>query len=241
MLYASRYARRHFHAVRLLRGSLATLPPGPLLVCSNHPSWWDPLIFAVLTGTVFDGRPGWGPMERASLGRYGVLRRLGAFGIDPDTRAGAQRFLEVGRDVLDRTDGMFWVTAQGRFTDIRTRPLLLQPGSAHLARRAGPGAVLPLALEYPFWNERAPEALLAFGAPLPFDPARSVADWQALLTERLTATMDGLATAVARRDVGQFTTLVAGRTGIGGVYDIWRRLCASWRGEKITLAHGEPG
>ena len=48
--YATRYVRKHFHAVRLSRSG-ATLPASnvPLLVVLNHPSWWDPMIGIVLS------------------------------------------------------------------------------------------------------------------------------------------------------------------------------------------------
>ena len=53
MAYVRRYLRRHFHALRLLRGE----PPGPdhpdlagqpVIFYANHPSWWDPLVFLTI-------------------------------------------------------------------------------------------------------------------------------------------------------------------------------------------------
>ena len=45
-----------------------------------------------------------------------------------------------------------------------TRPVRLRPGLAHLARRVPGATIVPLALEYPFWDERTPEALCRFGS-----------------------------------------------------------------------------
>jgi hypothetical protein len=53
----------------------------------------------------------------------------------------------------------------------------------------------------------------------------------------LTLTMDELAKDVISRDASRFTTLVAGRTGIGGVYDFWRRLKAKVTGQKFSTSH----
>ena len=45
------YLKKHFHAVRLSRGTRPNVPPDlPLIVVLNHPAWWDPLIGVVLAG-----------------------------------------------------------------------------------------------------------------------------------------------------------------------------------------------
>ena len=71
---------------------------------------------------------------------------------------------------------MIWITAQGRFADVRARPLGLRPGVARLAEIAPDALFVPLALEYAFWDERGAEAFAAFGARDPGrDPARPAA------------------------------------------------------------------
>ena len=42
------------------------------------------------------------------------------------------------------------------------------------------------------------------------------------------------------RDPAKFTTLLAGKTGVGGVYDWWRRLKAWVRGRKFDASHEAP-
>lgn len=238
--YFRHYLRRHFHALRIVRGSRPAIGADePAIICATHPSWWDPLVMVLLSAALFPGRRGYGPMEQAALGRYGFFPKLGIFGIDPESQAGARRFLGISNRVLDLPGGMLWVTAQGSFTDPRTRPIALRPGVAHLARRRGPGAVIPLALEYPFWNERPPEALAHFGTPLPFDPETGPAAWNERLQAALAETADQLARAARSRDPARFETLVAGRTGVGGIYDVGRRLKAWAGGRRATLAHEE--
>ncbi len=238
--YASRYAGRHFHAVRLAKGTRPDLGgAGPVIVCTTHPSWWDPLIIVLLGHALFPDRRGFGPMEQAALGRYGFMHKIGVFGIEPEQASGARRFLSVAQGILAAPDAMLWVTAQGRFTDPRVRPIRLRPGVAHLARRDGPGVVLPLALEYPFWNERTPEALVRFGPKLPCDAGTSPAAWNAHLADALQLTADRLADDACSRDPARFETLVRGRAGIGGVYDAWRRAKAWAGGRKPALAHEE--
>ncbi len=231
---------RDFHAVRLARdGAPAPAPFGqPVVVYSNHPSWWDPAMFIVLADTLFRGRPGFGPMDEDAFARYGVFRRLGVFGIANEQPRGARRFLHVSRRVLAEPGGMMWITAEGRFTDARTRPLQLRPGIAHLARLRPDTVFVPLALEYGFWEERRPEAFLRFGAPVRIGRDASIAQGSELLAAGLHATMARLADLVRGRDPRHFATLVHGRTGTDMFYDGWRRVRAGLRGERFRTAHG---
>jgi hypothetical protein len=164
-------------------------------------------------------------MEAAALAKYRFFGRLGLFGIEPGTARGARRFLAASQEILARPATALWVTAGGTFADPRLRPVRLRPGLGHLLARMQSGVVLPLALEYPFWEERLPEALARFGEPLRIGAApRSPDAWTALLESRLEATQDALAADALARDPERFETLVGGAaTGVGGVYDLWRR------------------
>jgi 1-acyl-sn-glycerol-3-phosphate acyltransferase len=237
--YACRYVRKHFHAVRLSRSS-AALPSTTeqLLVVLNHPSWWDPLIGVVLSRE-FPNRDHFAAIDAEAVKRYSFFSRLGFVGVDTKSFHGAAAFLRTGSAILAQPERAFWVTAQGRFTDVRERPLALQSGVGHLAARLGSGLVLPVAFEYVFWTERTPEALVRFGEPLRVtDHAAATArQWTALIEAALTRTMDALSAEALARDPGAFTELLAGRTGVGGTYDLWRRLTAWMRGRKFDPAH----
>lgn len=239
--YSRRYLARHFHAVRLARaGRAPEIDPGrPLVVYLNHPAWWDPLLGLLLARRCFSRRQPYAPIEARALGRYQFFARLGFFGVEPGTAAGARRFLAASQEILARPGTALWVTPGGRFADPRERPVVLRPGLGHLARRV-PGAVfLPLAVEYPFWEERFPEALAAFGEPLPIAGSREAEEWTALLAARLEAAQDALAREALARDAGRFDTLLGGSAGVGGVYDLWRGLKARLRGERFVRSHGE--
>ena len=237
-LHMRRLARRRFHAVRLARGSRPAIDPEQsVVIYSNHPSWWDPVIFVLLQRHVFPRRAGYGPMDAQALKRYKILRHIGVFGLDPDTRRGAARFLRVSNGILRTPHTALWVTAEGGFTDPRQRPVRLRPGVAHLLHKRANVVAIPLALEFPFWNESAPEALARFGEPIMPDEARSVTMWDRLLTDRLTETMDRLAADALTRDASRFDSLLGGKAGIGGIYDVWRRMSAALRGQRAQLGH----
>lgn len=236
--YLRWYFWRRFHGVRVSRAGMARQPAGaPLIIYGNHPSWWDPALYILLATTVFPGRPGFGPMDAEALGRYGVLERMGIFGITLDTPRGAARFLDISLRVLSSPASMLWVTAEGHFTDHRARPVRLRPGIAHLARRVPGAALLPLAVEYTFWNESKPEVLIRFGDPIPTGRDRTVPEWTAHLEAELTRTMDALATESAARDPALFSPLLRGGTGVGGIYDLWRRTRAWTAGRRFNPAH----
>jgi len=240
--YAPRFVRKHFSAVRVLGPTPPGDDPRAWLVVLNHPSWWDPMALAVLMADRYRHRSGYGPIDGKGLEKYRFLEKLGFFGIDPQSPAGARRFLKLGRAALATPGQTFWVTAQGHFTDPRVRPVELRPGVGHLARKARGAVAYPLALEYPFWEEKQPEMLMAFGEPIELgDAPTPAAAWNGRLARGLEATMDRLAAASAARDVGAFTTLLEGRRGVNPVYDLWRRGRAALRGDRFDAAHGEAG
>ncbi len=177
-------------------------------------------------------------MDAAELQRYGLFRRMGIFGIELHTTSGAATFLKTSRRVLENSQTCLCVTAEGAFTDPRLRPVSLRPGLAHLARLCPKAMFLPLALEYGFWNESKPEALLRFGPPVrPPQGKGDVASWQRALEGALTDTMDTLAAESATRNPAKFFQLFGGTAGVGGIYDAWRRVRAAVGGPRFTAEH----
>jgi 1-acyl-sn-glycerol-3-phosphate acyltransferase len=240
--YGERYVARSFHAVRLSRMDRPdpeALRGKPLVVYLNHPSWWDPMICMLLALRLFPERRHYAPIEAAALEKYRFFTRLGFFGVD-GTIHGSRRFLNVGRRILKEPDATLWVTAEGRFTDPRQRPVELRPGLGRLlAGSTAESNVLPLALEYPFWDERFPEALARFGPPIPVPAAgMDTADWTLVLGGWLQVTQEALAADALSRDASRFELLGKGRVGVGMTYDLWRRFRARLRGERFRAGHG---
>lgn len=237
--YSHGYAAKHLHAVRILR---AAPPPkdidGPLIVVMNHPSWWDAILNFILSG-LWHGRVDWGPMEASALAKYKFLSRAGLFGVEAGSARGAVEFLRTAVAILADQRATLWMYAQGRFADVRERPLTFRSGVGHLAERLGSGTILPVAIEYTFWDERTPEALVAFGTPLSCGGDRSARDWTSDIAKELQRTQDVLAAAAITRDPKRFDVLVRGRAGVGGVYDLWRRAKSFVRGRRFRPEHSE--
>jgi 1-acyl-sn-glycerol-3-phosphate acyltransferase len=234
---------RKFDAVRVSRsGEPPVLAGRPVIIYSNHPSWWDPTLYMLLAALVFRGHDSFGPMQSKALDKYKFFRRMGVFGIDPTTQAGAAEFLRVAARVLaapgpGMRPGAMWITAEGAFTDPRRRPVELRAGIAHLARRIPDAVIVPLAIEFGFWNESRPEALVRFGVPIETGRHLGVAEWTACLEQALTASMDSLTAESMTRDPALFRSLLWGGAGLGGIYDWYRRLRGLARGRWYDTRH----
>jgi 1-acyl-sn-glycerol-3-phosphate acyltransferase len=238
--YSRRYIRRNFHSFRILKGGL---PPcdfaRPLVIYLNHAAWWDPLVCLLLSCEFFAERTSFAPIDAAMLERYGFFKRLGFFGIEPHTPRGARTFLRTTQALLASSKNAVWLTPQGRFMDVRERPLRLEDGLGTLAAREPDAAFLPLAIEYAFWTEPRPEILTSFGKPIVAgaEPARTAAEWTRTFTDALESAQDELAARSCRREPADWQTLNCGKPGIGGIYDAWRRLRARGRGAKFAPGH----
>lgn len=251
--YTRWYLRRHAHSLRVsVNGWLPDNENGiPKVVFLNHAAWWDPLVCLHLWSSLFRSHAAYAPIDAAALEKYPFFRRLGFFGVEPGSARGAATFLRTAEDLLRQPWTMLWVTPQGRFADARERPLDFKPGLGHLAARVARGDLegavnrvdfIPLAIEYTYWQERQPEILLRFGAPRTVLAERGTGmdpeTWTAHLEAALEQTMDALAVEAQRREPDRFLNLLAGRPGVGGIYDFWRRLKCLLRGRKFNPAHG---
>jgi len=231
---------RSFHRVRIARPGPPPLPAGrPVVIYCNHPSWWDAAFAIVLATRLFPERRSYGPIDAHALARYRFMGRIGLFGVKPDSLAGAAAFLRIGGALLARPDTILWVTAEGRFTDPRARPVRLRPGLAVLLRQVPDALVLPLALEYPFWTERTPEALARFGPPVDLGQDGDTAPdaLHTRLERALEATMNALARDAIAKDPAVFNTLLSGTSGVGGIYGLWSRLRALAAGRRFDPDH----
>jgi 1-acyl-sn-glycerol-3-phosphate acyltransferase len=239
--YVPRYLARHFHRVAVARDTVPNVPGDvPLVVYANHPGWWDPLFGMLLAWRCIPEHEFFAPIDAAALARYRVFEQLGFYGVQLDARAGARRFLEVSRGLLSRPNTSVWMTPEGRFTDPR-EDAPFEPGLAHLVATLDRGWVLPAAIEYSFWYERCPEALVRFGEAIDVGqyPGLSKTGWTELLRDRLRSEQGKLAEQSMRRDMRDFRVLVAGRAGVGGVYDLGRRLGAWVTGRRFVAEHGK--
>lgn len=241
--YCRGYIRSHFHSLRVCRGGLPPDAGGwQLVIYTNHASWWDPLVGLALKTEFFPERSLFAPMDAAMLARYRIFSKLGFFGVEQGSRRGAVQFLRASEAILQSPQHLLAVTPQGRFADVRERPVRFQAGLGHLATRVAHAAFLPMAAEFVFWEERLPEILVRFGEPVEVHREHATAFthdyWTSLFEQKLAANQDALSLEAQRRNASEFKTLLLGGAGQGGVYDLCRALKARLRGESFTREHG---
>jgi 1-acyl-sn-glycerol-3-phosphate acyltransferase len=223
------YFRRHFHAVRIAHAERFKGVTGPLIVYANHSSWWDPMVSVLLAAELMPERKHYAPMDAAALEKYGILKWLGIFPVEMASARGAVQFLRTGEAILE-SGGVLWVTPQGRFADPRERPLEFKAGMAALATRVaaklGSCTLLPLAIEYPFWDERLPETLLCFTEPVIARADESAEAVQQRSMVALEQALDELKGKSVARIPAAFEVLAQGSLGTGGFYALGKRVRA---------------
>ncbi|MGI4826749.1 MAG: lysophospholipid acyltransferase family protein [Janthinobacterium lividum] len=231
-----RYFRRHFRAVQVQHAERLTVQRGPLVVFGNHSSWWDPMLLVLLGQLLMPDRRHYAPIDARALEQYPILRKLGIFPVEMGSPRGAAQFLRTAEAVL-RDGGVLWLTPQGRFVDPREFPLAFKPGLAALAQRVPEATFVPMAVEYTFWDERLPEALVHVGEPVSVTHGSTSAQLTRELETALASTMYALQQAAMARDARAFTTVFSGARGTGGMYGLIRRWGALVRGRRPLLDH----
>ncbi|WP_428389009.1 lysophospholipid acyltransferase family protein [Mucisphaera sp.] len=193
---------RTFRCVSVLDRPTDVDADRPLIIASNHPSWWDPMVGLVSLQRYMPDRPAFVPIDPVGYEAHGVFAKVGFFPVEPNTRRGGVALLNYGQQALGVPGGLVWITPEGRFVDPRVRPVVLKPGASLLASRVAGCQVLPAAIEYRFGGEPKPEAILSFGEVIETDGLSAGAIGEAL-TAGLTATMDRLAEVVQTGQVDE--------------------------------------
>ena len=230
-----RYFRRHFRAV-LAQHPERLQVRGPLIVYGNHSSWWDPMLIVLLGHLLLPDRRHYAPIDARALERYPILRRIGIFPVELASPRGAAQFLRTSEAIL-RENGVLWLTPQGRFADPRELPLAFKPGLATLAQRMPGVPLVPLAVEYTFWDERLPETLLHFCEAVFPAQETPVPEINRELEKALASGMYKLQQVAMARDPRAFKPLFTGKRGVGGIYNLLRQISAFLRGQRAVLDH----
>lgn len=216
-------------------------PDAPLIVYANHPSWWDPLLAHYLNARLFNPRQLYAPIDASALEKYKVFSKLGFYGVNMASHSGAAAFLKQSIGILEHPATALWITPEGRFCDCRDYSAPFMPGLSHLCTKLTRGVILPMAMEYVFWEERLPECLIRFGDPVAAveSSGKSKAEWTDLLSQQLRTAQTKLRDESVARDASKFTPVLRGGVGAGGSYDFMRRIKSLFSRQHFRLEHGE--
>lgn len=204
--------QHHFRAVRTQCAEHLESARPPLIVYANHSSWWDAHVMMLLGRELMPGRAHYAPADPDLLERRPFLRKAGLFPATSGSPQGLAEFLRRSAAALAE-GGVLWLMPQARAVDVRDYPLALRPILGALAARLPEVPLVPLAMEYTFWDSRWPEALVRFGAPQHIR-ASTPEEATRALEDALAITMLELQRASCTRDETAFQTLFSRSAGI---------------------------
>lgn len=221
--HAEQRIRAHFSAVRLAgRHHLAdALATGPVLVVSNHCSWWDPLWLLALSNRIVVA-DAYAMMDAKNLERLPFFAKVGAFGVDRARPDDGARSVRYAARLLDAPGKVLFVFPQGEERASTLRPLGFLGGSAAIARVARRAAVVPMAVRYEHGGEPRPVLYASLGVPL----ARheDVEAGRGAQEAAVTAELERIDTLLVRGE-GAFETLW---TTPPSVWERWAERALAW-------------
>jgi 1-acyl-sn-glycerol-3-phosphate acyltransferase len=189
--------------VRGLDAARVHASSAPLLVVSNHTSWWDPLV-ALHVSTHMLGTAGHAMMDAKNLRRLPFFALVGAFGVDLDNPGDGAAVIRYAARLLEMPNNLVWVFPQGTERPVTERPLGFRAGSGEIARVAKKAKVLPVGLRYEFGGAERPTLWISFGEVVP--AIRDAAKNRALQEEAVTTEMDRIEKAVRGEGAEEFAT-----------------------------------
>jgi 1-acyl-sn-glycerol-3-phosphate acyltransferase len=204
--HAQRRIERRFARV-LVRGRdtlVRAAGESPVLIVSNHTSWWDPLVIIHLLWRVVP-LEAYAMMDARNLRLLPFFRHVGAFGVDLDDAADGARGIRYACKRLDRAGQAVWIFAQGREVPVTVRPLVFRRGAWQIARVARRAKVLPCALRYEMGSRADPVLYVSFGdeVEIPRHADRSAR----ILENAVTSELDRIDAVIVSGETLEFETL----------------------------------
>lgn len=160
-----------WRAARLIGPLLSGVPRSlrgnrPLLLASNHVSWWDAFTLRELHRALRPDAPLYTVMLESELRRFPFFRWLGAVGVEPGRPSSLLRCVRfLTARAAERRDLVVLFFPQGRIWPSHRRPLGFEGGAALLARTLG-AVVLPVAQHVEPLSRVRPTAMISVGEPL---------------------------------------------------------------------------
>ena len=156
------------HHVRVCIAGTRSLQLGddPVMLVSNHVSWWDGFLLRAIQKRIRPESPFYSIALERELSRQPLLRLIGGIGIvasSPSSILGSMRELE--RRCLEDRRSVIGFFPQGCITPSFRRPLGFNRGIELFARRLGPLTIIPVALHIEPLNGMAPTAFVRVGEP----------------------------------------------------------------------------
>jgi len=145
-------------------GALVANEGLPVVLVSNHVSWWDGFLLREVHRLLGGSSPLFTVMREDELERRPFLRRIGCLGVDPARSASTLRLLRQLRVVRER-ETRPWVSffPQGVIRPSWARPLEFRRGIEGVLRVMEPVTLVPVGLHLEPLNRLSPAAFVSVG------------------------------------------------------------------------------
>ena len=169
-IFGAAFGPRMRLGVRAVRmaGLPATVPDAqPVLLVSNHVSWWDGFLLRKLQVALRPRGSFHVVMLERELKQRPLLRLLGGVGLSPGSATSLRKLLrELAAARRDQPDRVVLFFPQGRIWPSHRRPLGFQDGVRLVASALAPVTVLPVGLHLEPGQHPAPTAYISLASPL---------------------------------------------------------------------------
>ncbi len=170
------WMRRRIAGVHI--AGLPQAPAGnrPMILVSNHVSWWDGFLLHAIHRALRPAAPLYTIMLESELQKWPLLRALGCIGIDPGNASSVGRALGALRERIDRRpDSVVMYFPQGSIRPSHARPLGFKRGIELLCRHIPNADVLPVGIHFEPLNTPSSHVFMSAGTLV---PARDVSSTQ---------------------------------------------------------------
>ena len=156
--------KRHFGTIKVI-GEFQEKKL-PVLLISNHISWWDGFWAMYFNLKVLKRKYHFMMLEE-QLRKYWFFKKLGAYSINPANPISTARTLNYTRELLLSPQNLVVVYPQGVIQSPNSKFITIKEGLQKLLdKNKSEVQVLPLAVKFEYRENKNPDIVARFGSPL---------------------------------------------------------------------------
>lgn len=179
-----------------MAGVPRAIPAGsPVMLVSNHVSWWDGFLLRAIQKAIRPASPLYTVALERELVSHPILRLIGGIGLTPSSPASILHALRSLADkCVECPDSVVGYFPQGCISPSFRRPLGFTRGVELFIRRLGPVTVLPVSIHVEPLTGAAPTAFVQIGTPQASDTSDiTSSSLERVVTQLLDASLASLA------------------------------------------------
>lgn len=210
-LYNRNLLRRRFNSFRVLGlENLAQVEKkAPLIIYSNHSSWWDGLAAFHIGRRA--GLDAFIMMEEKHLKNLRLFRRLGAFSVVRENPRKALGSIKYAAELLkEKKDRALWIFPQGEILPNDRRPVKFYNGVSRIVEKLNRCRTISLAMRYEFLGDFKPDIFVRIREAEFLEPDAGFDSkiYTEKLAENLSRNLDDLKKSITRAETKNFQNIL---------------------------------